>query len=102
MLAVDLVGGFAVAFEQLTPPTSGGSVLALVADRVFDGERFQDRAMVLVEQDRVVAVDTSAAGPPEHAEVLDFGDATIRRGSLMPTSISPLTLASIRWVGCPV
>lgn len=36
--------------------------------------------MVLVEQDRVVAVDTSAAGPPEDAEVLDFGDATIMPG----------------------
>lgn len=55
-------------------------MLALVADRVFDGERFKDRAMILVDRGRVVAVDASAARAPEDAEVLDFGDATIMPG----------------------
>ena len=52
----------------------------LVADRVFDGDRFLGRAMVVIDRSRVVAVDTDANGAPEGAEVLDFGDATIMPG----------------------
>jgi imidazolonepropionase-like amidohydrolase len=55
-------------------------VLALRAERAFDGERLLERVMVLLDGDQVHSVDTSGADAPAGAEVLEFGDATILPG----------------------
>ena len=56
-------------------------MLALGAQALFDGVAVtRGRVMVLVEGDRIVAVDRSGAAPPPYAEVVELTDATLLPG----------------------
>ena len=56
-------------------------MLALGAQGLFDGVAvMRGRVMVLVEGDRIVAVDRSGAAPPPYAEVVELTDATLLPG----------------------
>jgi imidazolonepropionase-like amidohydrolase len=56
-------------------------LLALGAQGLFDGVAVtRGRVMVLVEGDRIVAVDRSGAAPPPYAEVVELTDATLLPG----------------------
>jgi imidazolonepropionase-like amidohydrolase len=57
-------------------------MLALRAARLFDGEgpRLVERPLVLIEDGMIRAVDAGAVQPPEGAEVVDLGDATLLPG----------------------
>jgi imidazolonepropionase-like amidohydrolase len=56
-------------------------VLALRAQALFDGWTVtRGRVMVLVEGDRIVAVDRSGAAPPPHADVVELSEATLLPG----------------------
>lgn len=49
--------------------------LALRAGSIFDGERALGPGMLLVENGRITAVDTSGAAPPGYAVLTDLGDS---------------------------
>ena len=51
-----------------------GTLLAVRASRLFDGDRGFGPSTVLVSSGRIVDVDTTGAAPPAHADVLDLGD----------------------------
>ena len=56
-------------------------MLALRAQALFDGVAVtRGQVMLLVDRDRVVAVDRSGAAPPPHADVVDLADATLLPG----------------------
>ena len=57
-------------------------MLAIRAVRLFDGvaDRLHARPLVLVDQGRISGVDTTGADPPEGAELVDLGDATLLPG----------------------
>jgi imidazolonepropionase-like amidohydrolase len=55
-------------------------MLVLRAGQVFDGERPLGPATVLIRDGRISGVDTGGAGPPEGADVVDFGP----RACLLP------------------
>ncbi len=56
-------------------------VLILRAGQVFDGERPQDEAGVLIQDGKIIDLDTSRAQFPDGAEVVDFGpDACLLPG----------------------
>ncbi|MGH3787504.1 MAG: amidohydrolase family protein [Pseudonocardiaceae bacterium] len=50
-----------------------GTLLAVRADRLFDGEQRFGPSTVLISGGQIVDVDTTGATPPAHAEVLDLG-----------------------------
>ncbi len=50
-----------------------GTLLAVRASRLFDGDRGFGPSMVLIGDGRIVDVDTTGAAPPAHAEVLELG-----------------------------
>lgn len=47
-------------------------LLAVRASRVFDGERNAGAATVLIDDGKIIDVDTAAAAPPAQAQVLDL------------------------------
>lgn len=49
------------------------TLLAVRADRLFDGEQRFGPSTVLISGGQIVDVDTTGATPPAHAEVLDLG-----------------------------
>jgi imidazolonepropionase-like amidohydrolase len=56
-------------------------MLVLRAGQVFDGERSRGAAAVLIQDGKIIDLDTSWAQPPEFAEVVDFGsDACLLPG----------------------
>ncbi len=55
-------------------------MLAIRAQGLFDGRSVVGPAMVLVEGETITGVDVTGAGPPEGAEVVDFGGATLMPG----------------------
>jgi imidazolonepropionase-like amidohydrolase len=56
-------------------------MLGFRADRAFDGERFRpEGALVLVDGDRIVAVEPASAAPPDGCEVISWPGATILPG----------------------
>ena len=56
-------------------------MLVLRAGQVFDGERSRGTAGVLIQDGKIIDLDTSWAQPPEGAEVVDFGsDACLLPG----------------------
>src|SRR6266704_6271842 len=56
-------------------------VLILRAGQVFDGERPQGEAGVLIQDGKIIDLDTSRAQFPDGAEVVDFGpDACLLPG----------------------
>jgi imidazolonepropionase-like amidohydrolase len=56
-------------------------MLVLRAGQVFDGERSRGAAGVLIQDGKIIDLDTSWAQPPEGAQVLDFGpDACLLPG----------------------
>lgn len=55
-------------------------MLAIRAERLFDGTRARSHPMVLVDGDRIVDVDETGAAPPADAEVVDLGPATLLPG----------------------
>jgi imidazolonepropionase-like amidohydrolase len=55
--------------------------LAIRAAGLFDGQKFSaGPVLVLSENGSVIDVDYSGAPPPEHADVLDWGDLTLLPG----------------------
>jgi len=54
--------------------------LALTAERVFDGHRLHERAAVLIENGRVIALGPRDDVIPADAELIDIGDATLLPG----------------------
>ena len=56
------------------------ATLAIRAQRIFDGERVVTNALVLVDDGRIIAVDTSGATPPDGAELVELG----REMTLLP------------------
>ena len=55
-------------------------MLAIRAARMFDGLRPRARPMLLVDGDRIAAVDCTGAAPPDGCELIDLGDATLLPG----------------------
>ena len=56
-------------------------MLAVRGARLFDGDsRLIEQALVLVEEGRIVAVDTAPVQPPDGVEVIDLGDVTLLPG----------------------
>ena len=55
-------------------------MLAIRAQGMFDGRSVVGPAMVLIEDEHIVDVDVTGALPPEGAEVVDFGAATLMPG----------------------
>src|SRR5829696_694723 len=57
-------------------------MLAIRAVRLFDGvaDRLHARPLVLVDQGRISGVDTTGADPPEGAELVELGEATLLPG----------------------
>lgn len=50
------------------------TLLAVRASRLFDGDRGFGPSTVLINDGKIVDVDTTGAAPPAHAEVLDLGN----------------------------
>lgn len=57
-------------------------MLAIRSARLFDGvaDQLHARPLVLVDEGRIIDVDTTGAGPPEGAELVDLGEATLLPG----------------------
>ena len=57
-------------------------MLAIRSARLFDGvgDRLQGRSLVLVDGGRITDVDLTGADPPEGAELVDLGEATLLPG----------------------
>jgi imidazolonepropionase-like amidohydrolase len=57
-------------------------MLAIRAARLFDGvaDQLRARPLVLVDDGCITDVDTTGADPPEHAELVDLGEATLLPG----------------------
>ncbi len=57
-------------------------MLAIRSARLFDGvaDQLCARPLVLVDQGRISGVDLTGAGPPEGAELVDLGEATLLPG----------------------
>jgi imidazolonepropionase-like amidohydrolase len=57
-------------------------MLAIRAARLFHGvaDQLHARPLVLVDQERITDVDTTGADPPEHAQLVDLGGATLLPG----------------------
>ena len=56
-------------------------MLAVRGAGLFDGvSSARGPVLILMENGRIVDVDTSGAGPPEHAEFVDLGEATLLPG----------------------
>jgi imidazolonepropionase-like amidohydrolase len=57
-------------------------MLAIRSARLFDGvaDQLHARPLVLVDDGRITDVDTTGAGPPEGAELVDLGEATLLPG----------------------
>src|SRR4029453_26356 len=60
----------------------GGRMLAIRAARLFDGvaDQLRPRPLVLVDQGRTIDGDTTGADPPEGAELVELGEATLLPG----------------------
>ena len=55
--------------------------LAIRAQQMFDGERMLANALVLVDNGRITAVDTTGATPPDGTELIELdGDTTLLPG----------------------
>ena len=56
-------------------------MFAIRAKQAFDGEDFRvGRATVLLEDGRIVGVESVAYEPPSDCELIDYGDATVLPG----------------------
>src|SRR4029450_11302998 len=57
-------------------------MLAIRAARLFDGvaDQLRVRPLVLLDQGRIVDVDVTGADPPEGAELVELGQATLWPG----------------------
>jgi imidazolonepropionase-like amidohydrolase len=55
-------------------------MLAIRAARMFDGLRLRARPMLLVDGNRIAAVDCTGAAPPDGCQLIDLGDATLLPG----------------------
>jgi imidazolonepropionase-like amidohydrolase len=57
-------------------------MLAIRAARLFDGvaDQLRVRPLVLVDQEHITDVDTTGADPPEDAELVELGEATLLPG----------------------
>ena len=57
-------------------------MLAIRSARLFDGvaDQLQAAPLVLVDQGRIIDVDFTGADPPEGAELVNLGQATLLRG----------------------
>src|SRR5512132_3972651 len=57
-------------------------MLAIRSARLFDGvaDQLRPRPLVLVDQGRIVDVDVTGADPPEGAQLVDLGEATLLPG----------------------
>jgi imidazolonepropionase-like amidohydrolase len=55
-------------------------MLAIRADRMFDGRRLHGRTQVLVDEDRIADVDFTGAAPPDGYQRINLGDVTLLPG----------------------
>jgi imidazolonepropionase-like amidohydrolase len=55
-------------------------MLAIRATQMFDGLQLMQRPMILVDRDRIAAVDCTGVAPPDGCQVIDLGDATLLPG----------------------
>lgn len=64
-------------------------MFAIRANHVFDGEDFRAvGGTVLVEDRRIVGVESAAYDPPSDCQLVDYGDATMLPG-LIDTYVQP-------------
>jgi N-acetylglucosamine-6-phosphate deacetylase len=71
-------------------------VFAIRANHVFDGEDFRAvGGTVLVEDRRIVGVESAAHDPPSDCQLVDYGDATMLPG-LIDTYVQPRLRPSVQ------
>ena len=67
-------------------------MFAIRAKHAFDGEDFRvGGATVLIEDGRIVGVESAAYEPPSDCELIDYGDATVLPGLIDTMSTSSAT-----------
>ena len=77
-------------------------MFAIRADHTFDGEDFRaGGATVLVEDGRIVGVESAAYELPAECELVDHGNATVLTGLIETTSTSSATAVLWRWSASP-
>ena len=78
------------------------TLLAVRAGRLFDGDRGLEPSTVLIDDGRIVDVNTTGAAPPVHADVLDLGhDVCLLPGLIDAHAHLALTRAPMSWAGSP-